>query len=167
MLWEQCEELRGQPTIWIDDEPMLTSKQLVNRIRLYIRRHKCELVVVDYLQLVKGQGKELRERVSEVVNAMRILAKQEHVATIVLSQLRRPGDINETPNMTWLKESGDIEASAHVVLLPHTPIDRETKRPTGEDDIIIGKQRNGPTGKVPVRFDRDRLAYLDREIEKW
>jgi replicative DNA helicase len=154
----------GQWPVYIDDCAHLTVRQLISRIRLYVRRYKVKFIVIDYLQLVQGTGRELRERVSQVSNALRIVAKQEGVAIMVLSQLKRPGDINEVPSMLWLKESGDIEANAHTVLLLHCPIDPTNKAPTGEDEIIIGKQRNGPTGAVPVTFDRKHLVFRARAI---
>jgi len=87
------------------------------------------------------------------------------VPIVVLSQLSRPADINEPPTMTKLKESGDIEANAHVVLLLYQPIDKRTHRPTGEDQIIIGKQRHGPLGEIPVVFDSKTMTFRQREVE--
>jgi replicative DNA helicase len=151
--------------IWIDDAANLTVRELAQRVRLYIRQKKADLVVVDYLQLVQGANRDVRERVAAAANALRVVAKQEGVAILLLSQLRRPqnSDINEVPNATMLKESGDIESHAHTVLLLYQPIDKQTQRPTGEDVIIVGKQRNGPLGEVPVIFDGPKLTFRPRE----
>jgi replicative DNA helicase len=159
----QAAEMHTWP-VFIDETAAIRSKELVNRVRLYVRRHKIELLVLDYIQLVQGQGRDIRERVSHVANVLRVIAKEEGIALIVLSQLSRPGDINERPTMLKLRESGDIEANAHTVLLLYQPIDTDTAQPTGYDEIIIGKQRNGPLSTIPVAFHRKKLAYVSREI---
>ncbi len=149
--------------IFVDDRPSLKVQELLASARLYIRRHGVRLIVVDYLRLVEGQGRELRDRVGYVANALRQLAKSERVGVVLLSQLRRPeGGINARPSMLDLKESGDIEAHSHVVLLPYLPIG-EDGRPIPEDELlIIGKNRNGGVGSLPVYFDEKRLQFFDR-----
>jgi replicative DNA helicase len=114
---------------FVDDAPSLTIQALTARARLYIRRHAVKLIVVDYLRLVQAPGRDLRERLGNATDALRQLAKSEKVAVIALSQLRRPESINSRPSMLDLKESGDIEAHAHVVLLIYTPV--ESDSPTG------------------------------------
>ena len=148
--------------LFIDDSSSLTIQALVARARLYIRRFGCKLVIVDYLRLIKAPGRELREQVANATDALRQLAKSEHVGVIALSQLARPKDrnTNSQPNMLGLKESGDIEAHAHVVLLIHMPAKKN--QPTGEDQIIIGKNRHGPMGAIDVTFNRERLKFLPR-----
>jgi replicative DNA helicase len=148
--------------LYVDDAPSLTIGALTARARLYIRRHGVKLIVVDYLRLVQAPGKELRERLGNATDALRQLAKSEKVAVVALSQLRRPeGGINSRPTMLDLKESGDIEAHAHVVLLIYMPI--ESDAPTGRDEILIGKNRHGPMGSIEVTFSRERLKFLPRE----
>ncbi len=145
----------------MDDAPSLSIQALTARARLYIRRHGVKLLVVDYLRLVQAPGKDLRERLGNATDALRQLAKSEKIAVVALSQLRRPESINARPSMLDLKESGDIEAHAHVVLLIYTPV--ESDSPTGQDEIIIGKNRHGPMGAIEVTFSRERLKFLPRE----
>jgi replicative DNA helicase len=149
--------------IYVDDRPSLKVQELVASARLYIRRHGVKLIVVDYLRLVDAPGRDLRERVGYVANALRQLAKSERVGVVLLSQLRRPeGGINARPTMLDLKESGDIEAHSHVVLLPYLPVG-DDGRPVPEDELlIIGKNRNGGVGSLPVYFDERRLQFFDR-----
>ncbi len=166
--WSELLDVAGsladQP-IWIDASSTLSIQELTARARLYIRRHGAKLIVVDYLRLVSAPGKELRERVGCVADALRELAKTEGVGVVLLSQLRRPeGGINARPNMIELKESGDIEAHAHVVLLLYMPLGVDGK-PTGEEEIIIGKNRVGPVGSLPVFFDSKHLQFSDRQVE--
>jgi replicative DNA helicase len=149
--------------IYVDDRPSLKVQELLASARLYIRRHGVKLIVVDYLRLVEGQGRELRDRVGYVANALRQLAKSERVGVVLLSQLRRPeAGINTRPSMLDLKESGDIEAHSHVVLLPYLPIGDDGTPIPEHELLIIGKNRNGGVGSLPVYFDEKRLQFFDR-----
>lgn len=82
---------------------------------------------------------------------------------VLLSQLRRrEGGINARPSMLDLKESGDIEAHSHVVLLPYMPVSDDGRTIPEEQLLIIGKNRNGGVGSLPVHFDERRLQFRDR-----
>jgi replicative DNA helicase len=147
--------------LYVDDSSSLTAHELMARAKLYIRRFGVKLIIVDYLRLIEAQGRELRERVANAANCLRQVAKDENVAVVALSQLKRPPNINDRPTMIDLKESGDVEAHAHTVLLLYQPV--ENGEFTHEDEIIIGKQRNGPLGTVKVVFDTKTLRFLPRE----
>lgn len=149
--------------IYVDDRPSLKVQELLASARLHVRRHGVKLIVVDYLRLVEGQGRELRDRVGYVANSLRQLAKSEQVGVVLLSQLRRPeGGVNTRPSMLDLKESGDIEAHSHVVLLPYLPVGNDGKPILQDELLIIGKNRNGGVGSLPVYFDEKRLQFFDR-----
>ena len=151
--------------IWIDDSPSLSIHELLARARLYVKRHGAKLVIVDYLRLVTAPGGDIRERVGYVADALRQFAKSERVAVVLLSQLRRPeGGLNARPSMIELKESGDIEAHAHVVLLLFAPVAADG-RPTGDDEIIVGKNRHGAIGSLPVYFDVRKLQFFERRTK--
>lgn len=142
------EELTTMP-LYINDTASLDAQEIASYIRLAVDRYKVRLVIVDYLQLIKmPAGKERREAVGDATNTLRMVAKETGVPVLLMSQLRRPSSLNERASMIDLKESGDIEAHAHLVLLMHRPV--EQGKFTGEDEIVIGKQREGPTGIVPV-----------------
>jgi replicative DNA helicase len=167
--WREIANTAGKLAEWplfIDDSPSLSVQALLARARLYIRRFGCRLVIVDYLRLIKAPGRELREQVGNTTDALRQLAKSEHVGVVALSQLARPRDrnINARPTMLGLKESGDIEAHAHVILLIHMPAKKGES--TGEDQIVIGKNRHGPMGAIDVTFSKERLKFLPRETEE-
>jgi len=148
--------------IFIDDSPSLIVSELLAKARLYIRRHKVRVFIVDYLRLIEAPGRELRERVGFVANSLRQLAKSEKVSVVLLSQLRRPqGGANDYPTMLDLKESGDIEAHSHVVLLPFLPTENGAAEPE-KQLLVIGKNRNGATGSLPVFFDEKRLQFRER-----
>jgi len=119
--------------------------------------------VVDYLRLVDAPGRELRERVGQVANALREMAKSEKIGVVMLSQLRRPeGGMNSRPTMLDLKESGDIENHSHVVLLPFLPVGDDGGPRPEEQLLIIGK--NGRIGSLPVYFDEKRLQFCERSL---
>jgi replicative DNA helicase len=163
-LLETAAEITTYP-IYVDARPSLKIQELLATARLYVRRHGVQLITVDYLRLVDAPGRELRDRVGNVANALRQLAKSERIGVVLLSQLRRPdGGINAKPSMLELKESGDIEAHSHVVLLPYLPVG-EDGRPIPEDQfLIIGKNRNGGLGSLPVYFDEKRLQFCERAV---
>lgn len=150
--------------VWFDDSGTIDIPQLLARARLFISRMKVKLIVVDYLQLVRADARDIRERVGKVADALRQLAKAERIPIVLLSQLRRPQNVNDLPTIIDLKESGDIEAHAHVVLLLHVPTADDGK-PVGEDMIIVAKNRNGAKGPVLVTFSPHKLRFYPRTTE--
>jgi replicative DNA helicase len=137
---------------------------MLSRARLFIKRHGAKLIVVDYLQLVRcDSARDIRERVGKVADALRQLAKSGQIPIVLLSQLRRPQNVNDPPTLIDLKESGDIEAHAHVVFLLHVPTGPDGN-PTGEDTLIVAKNRNGARGPVPLTFSPHKLQFFPREV---
>lgn len=151
--------------VWFDDSGTISIPELLARARLFITRMKAKLIVVDYLQLVRADARDIRERVGKVADALRQLAKAERIPVVLLSQLRRPQNVNDAPTIIDLKESGDIEAHAHVVLLLHVPT-AEDGKPIGEDTIIVAKNRNGAKGPVSVIFSPQKLRFYPRTVER-
>ncbi len=166
MIWhtlrERAAALGSTIPLLVDDASSLTATEVAAHARTAIRERGVRLTVVDYLQLLRGPEREIRERVGNAANLMRQLAKDTQVPVVLLSQLRRPQDVNTRPTMIDLKESGDIEAHASTALLLYSPLGQD-QRPTGDDEIIIGKQRNGPIGSVPVYFDTRTLVFRQRD----
>jgi len=159
----ECAAEIAQWPIYIDDRSSLKIHELLASARLYIRRYGVRLIVVDYLRLVDAPGRDLRERVGIIADSLRQLAKSEQVSVVLLSQLKRPdGGINARPSMLDLKESGDIEAHSHVVLLPYLPVSDDGSTLPEEQLLIVGKNRNGVIGSLPVYFDEKRLQFLER-----
>jgi replicative DNA helicase len=158
-LWNAAGEMAEWP-VWVDDASELRLSELIARARLYIRKHKAQLIVIDYLMLIDAPGKELRHQADAISKAMRALAKTENVSVILLSQFKRGQNINDRPNMSWFKESGGIEANAHVALALHREIG-EDDRFSGKDEIIVVKNREGELGTCPVYYDPKRLQFFD------
>jgi replicative DNA helicase len=163
--WRELAKAAGEVTglpIYGDDRGTLKIDQLLSSARLNIRRHGVQLIVVDYLQIVQAPGRDPKERVAYSSNALRQLAKSENVAVVQLSQLARPRDINDRPTMIQLKESGDVEAHSHVIVMPYLPVDDSGELIPEEQFLIVAKNRNGSVGQVPVYFDTARLQFVER-----
>ena len=147
--------------IYIDATSSLSIRQLVARAQLMVRRHRVGLIVVDYLQIIDAPGENERERLTKISNGLRALAK-EGCPVLALSQLSRPKDPNTRPNKYSLKESGSLEADAHLVLLIYRLTDEEGGSQSAEGEILIAKQRSGPVGSEPVKFDSKMLVFTER-----
>jgi replicative DNA helicase len=154
----------GKLPIFVDDRGSLKIDQMLESASLLIRRHQVALIVVDYLQIVEAPGRDIKDQVSYTAKALRAFAKSENVAVVQLSQLSRPKgkDINARPTMIDLKESGAIEETSHVVLLPYMPLDDAGKFVQDQQELIVGKSRNGSVGSLPVVFDTKRLQFGER-----
>jgi replicative DNA helicase len=143
--------------IYVDETPALTPTEIRARARRLKRERGLDLIVVDYLQLMQVSGtKENRAtEISEISRSLKALAKELKVPVIALSQLNRGVEqrVEKKPVMSDLRESGAIEQDADVILLIYR---EEVYEPNttrkGIADIIIAKQRNGPTGEVQMTF---------------
>jgi replicative DNA helicase len=153
----------GYWPLFIADDGALPLQKLVAKARLLIRQEKLGLLVVDYVQLVSTVGATERERITKISGQIRALAKDTGVPILAVSQLSRPNprNRNERPNKFSLKESGSLENDAHAILLIYRPPD-DFGRPTGDDEIIIAKQRHGPVGNEAVRFDGRTMTFFER-----
>jgi len=148
----------NEAPIFIDETAALNALELRARARrLYRQYGELGLIVVDYLQLMSstGQGENRATEISEISRALKGLAKELKVPVIALSQLNRSLEQrpNKRPVMSDLRESGAIEQDADVILFIYRD---EVYNPDSPDkgiaEIIIGKQRNGPIGKVDLAF---------------
>jgi replicative DNA helicase len=129
------------------------------KLRRLKAQHGLSLVVIDYLQLMssRGRSENRNQEVSAISRGLKLLAKDLDVPFLVLSQLSRaaetrPGD--GTPQLSDLRDSGSIEQDADLVMFIYREevYKRDREDLKGLADIIIAKQRNGPIGKVPLRF---------------
>lgn len=121
------------------------------------------LLVVDYVQLISAIAPNERERITKISSQIRALAKDTGVPVVAVSQLNRPKDRNpnERPNKFSMKESGSLENDANTILLIYRPMD-DFGRPTGDDEIVIAKQRHGPVGNEKVSFDPKIMTFFAR-----
>ena len=149
--------LLSDAKIFIDDTPALSPGELRARARRLKREHDLGLIVIDYLQLMQVPGtKENRAtEISEISRSLKALAKELNIPVIALSQLNRSLEqrTDKRPMMADLRESGAIEQDADVIMFIYR--DEYYNPDSGEKgvaEIIIGKQRNGPTGAVKLAF---------------
>ena len=147
----------SEAPIFIDDTPGLSPTELRSRARRLKREHGLDLVVVDYLQLMQAQeaGENRATEISAITRSLKNLAKELDVPVIAMSQLNRSLEQrpDKRPVMSDLRESGAIEQDADVILFIYRDeVYNEDSPDKGTAEIIIGKQRNGPTGKVRLTF---------------
>ncbi len=164
--WSRMTQALGrlaEAPLYIDDAPALSVMQIRARARRMKAEKGLNMLIVDYLQLITGQGRfeNRTQEVSFISRSLKSIAKELHVPVVALSQLsrapeERPG---HRPQLSDLRESGSIEQDADVVLFifrqdvyKRAEEDAEGGEPGGKTELIIGKQRNGPTGNVPVVF---------------
>ena len=181
-------ELESLP-FYIDDTPGLTIAALRARARRLKRQKGIGMVIVDYLQLLQGTGRNANDNrvneISEISRGLRTLAKELNVPVIGLSQLSRAVEQREDkrPQLSDLRESGSIEQDADIVLFIYRedyylaarqPADdhpdfaewqEEMGRVYGLAEILVSKQRHGATGKVRVKFDSRITKFSDRADE--
>jgi replicative DNA helicase len=164
MLRAGIKELSSLP-FHISDAGGIHIDKLIWNASCAIRQHQIKLLVVDYAQIISANGKDDRQKVTSVAQKLRVFAKDNNVAVILLSQSPRPEgrNINSRPNMFSLKESGALEEAAHTIILPFRRVDTETNAFTGEDELVIGKQRHGPIGSIPCRLDGKYLKFEPRD----
>ena len=167
--------------VYVDDSPA----QSVLEIRAKARRLKAEknvgMIIIDYLQLMSGpQRTESREReISHISRSLKSLAKELNIPVIALSQLNRAVETrtDKRPQLSDLRESGSIEQDADVVIFLNRPEyygiekDEHGESTEGVTEVIIGKQRNGPTGMIKLAFIKEYARFenlaTSRQIEEY
>ena len=150
--------LKDQAKVFIDDTPGLSPDVLRSKARRLKREHDLGLIVIDYLQLmsVPGNNENRATEISEISRSLKGLAKDLNVPVIALSQLNRSLETrtDKRPVMADLRESGAIEQDADMIVFIYRDdyYNKETSPDKGLAEIIIGKQRSGPTGSCKLRF---------------
>ncbi|MGQ0764931.1 MAG: replicative DNA helicase [Gemmatimonadota bacterium] len=169
----------GSLPLWIDDTPGLTALEIRSRSRRLKAENDIGLIIIDYLQLIAGpaQSENRQQEISFISRSLKILARELEVPVICLSQLsrapeQRSGD-NRRPQLSDLRESGAIEQDADVVMFLYRPEyyegthdDRGEPRRLADGtpleglaELIIGKQRNGPTDTIKLFFHKKYTRF--------
>ncbi len=152
--------------IWIDDTPALTLLEMRSKARRLKAENDIRLVVVDYLQLMRSpEYSENRvQEISDISRSLKALARELEIPVIALSQLSRASEQRggeRKPILSDLRDSGAIEQDADLVLFIHRPeyYDREYESKRGVAEVMLSKNRNGPTGDVQLRFSREYTRF--------
>lgn len=158
----------GMSHIIIEDTPGISVAELRSKCRKFKRDNNLGLIIIDYIQLMSGGGKSesRQQEVSEISRALKGVARELNVPVIALSQLSRSVESrpDKRPMLSDLRESGAIEQDADVVMFIYREdyYKKDTDRP-GVAEIIIAKQRNGPTGTVELGWIADLTKFVNLE----
>ncbi|MCX6970214.1 MAG: replicative DNA helicase [Verrucomicrobia bacterium] len=172
--------LLSKAKMFVDDTPGLSILELRAKARRLHNREGIKLVVIDYLQLLRSNSRRAQDNrqieIAEISSGVKALAKELKIPVIVLAQLNRnpesrTGESKGRPRLSDLRESGSIEQDADVVALlvreKYYAEDEEARKEAeGKATLIIAKQRNGPTGDVPLTFLEDYTRFEDRAEER-
>ncbi|MBS0122887.1 replicative DNA helicase [Thetidibacter halocola] len=183
---EAAKSLEACP-LYIDDTPAIPIAQLAARARRLKRTHGLDVLMVDYLQLVRGTAENRVNEIAEISMGLKAIAKELNIPVIALSQLSRQVENREDkrPQLSDLRESGSIEQDADVVMFVfreeyyterEKPSDHELDRMAewqqkmerlhGKAEVIIGKQRHGPIGSVDLSFE-GRFTRFGNLVKPW
>ena len=174
-LADACAELSGAP-IYVDDTSTLSPLELRAKARRFKSKHDIQCIMVDYLQLMhlgSGRVESRQQEITAISRYIKALARELNIPVVVLSQLNRAPEGRETtghrPRMSDLRESGSIEQDADVVMLLHREAYYHKDEPDWKEqnpdkvntaELIVAKQRNGPTGPVKLVF-REKVTRFE------
>jgi replicative DNA helicase len=164
-----ADKLRRAP-IYIDDSSSLTTLDVKAKARRLRARYGVELLIIDYMQLMQSPGVDSRqEEISQISRGLKGAARDLNVPVIAVSQLSRAVESREghKPRLSDLRESGAIEQDADLVVLLYREeyYKREDPDVRGKAEVIVAKQRNGPTGTIQLAFIGNMLRFEDLATE--
>jgi replicative DNA helicase len=168
-LVEKAAEMSQAP-LFVDDTPSRTMTEIAAAARRLKRRNNLGLVVIDYLQLIEPDNSRdpRQEQVAKIARRLKGLARELKVPVMCLAQLNRQAEAtrDNKPRMSHLRESGAIEQDADVVMFVHREEyyctnEEDRAKVAGEAELIVAKQRNGPTGDVKLSWLKDFTRFTD------
>lgn len=164
-LMDAANQMREFP-IFIDDVAGRTMSQIAAIARRLKRRSSLEIVIIDYLQLIESEDRNLprEQQISSITRRLKFLAKDLNIPVIALAQLNRGVEQREDkrPRLSDLRESGAIEQDADIVMFLHRPEAYDPEDRPGEADLIVAKNRHGPIGTVELVWLREMLRFGDK-----
>lgn len=172
----------SEASIYVDDSPQLRPVEMRSKARRLHFERGIDLIIVDYLQLLQGEGRTDNrvQEVSEVSRSLKALARELNVPVLAVSQLSRAVEwrASHRPQLSDLRESGSIEQDADVVLFIHREelfykseeewekVHPEKEYPRGQAEVIIAKHRNGPTGELTLWFEARTAEFRNYELAR-
>ena len=169
--WERIAKAANEISkgpLFIDDSPSLTMLEIRAKARRLKAREGIRYVIIDYLQLIQGppRAESRQQEITTISRSIKALARELKIPVIALSQLSRQVELrgkDAKPQLSDLRESGSIEQDSDVVIFVHRPKDEEGHwGDAGE--LLIAKQRNGPTGTVDVVFIKEQTRFVSKDI---
>ena len=161
-------DLLRQAKLFIDDTPGQNMLRIAANARRLKLRHDIRIVVIDYLQLIDPDNRRdsRQEQVSAISRRLKFLARELNIPVIALAQVNRGSEDRQDhrPRLSDLRESGAIEQDADTVMLLHRPDYHEPGQHEGIVEVIIGKQRNGPTGEVTLMYEKAFMRFRNFEM---
>ncbi len=158
--------LLSEAPLYIDDTPAISTLDMRARARRLKSEYDVALIIIDYLQLARcsERSENRQQEISSISRSLKALAKELSVPVIALSQLSRAVEArggDRRPMLSDLRESGAIEQDADLVLFMYRPefYDPDDPNKQGKAELIIGKQRNGPTGNIPLIFEKQYTRF--------
>jgi replicative DNA helicase len=152
--------------VWIDDTPSLSLLEMRSKARRLKIDSDLKVVVVDYLQLMRSPdyAENRVQEISDISRSLKALARELEIPVIALSQLSRASEQRggeRRPILSDLRDSGAIEQDADIVIFIHRAeyYDREDETKRGIADIMLAKNRNGPTGDIQLKFTREYTRF--------
>jgi len=158
--------------IYLDEAHHPTPTALEAAARLLVRRHKVEIILIDYLQLVCPEDRRMprEQQVADTSRRIKALAKTLRIPIVVLAQLNREiekRDLKDRrPRLSDLRESGSLEQDADVVIFIHRPEFYAWEDRPGQAEIVVAKHRNGPRGTVKLHFDKATMRFTEPTPEE-
>ncbi|MFC1517956.1 replicative DNA helicase [Candidatus Margulisiibacteriota bacterium] len=159
----------SESPIYVDDTPSLSPLELRAKVRKLQMEHGVAMIIIDFMQLMRGSRRSYENRtqeVSDLSRAIKAIAREFNVPIIALSQLSRAVEQRQDqfPRLSDLRESGEIEQVADLVMFIHREAYYDRMSEKGNlAQLIVAKQRNGPTGKVDLTFRKEITKFSNRE----
>jgi replicative DNA helicase len=158
-------DLLRNAKLFIDDAPAQTMLRISAAARRLRHRQNIKLVVIDYLQLIEPDNRRdpRQEQVAQISRRIKALARELEVPVVALAQVNRSSEDRQDhrPRLSDLRESGSLEQDADTVFLLHRPDRYEPGQQEGVIEVIVAKQRNGPTGEVTLKYVKQYMRYED------
>ena len=156
-------EVLREAKLFIDDTPGQGMMRIAANARRLKLRHHLKLVVIDYLQLIEPDNRRdpRQEQVAQISRRLKHLARELQIPVVALAQVNRSSEDRQDhrPRLADLRESGSIEQDADTVMLLHRPDRYEPGQHDGILEVIIGKQRNGPTGEITLAYIKQYMRF--------
>jgi len=159
----------GQAKLFIDDTPGQGMLRIAANARRLKLRHDIRLVIIDYLQLIEPDNRRdsRQEQVAHISRRLKFLARELKIPVMALAQVNRSSEDRQDhrPRLADLRESGSIEQDADTVMMLHRPELYEPGQHEGVVEVLIAKQRNGPTGEITLTFLKQFMRYENFAVE--